>query len=335
MIPPPWFKKALEKPLLRYSTTARHTKEAPPQCTNLPKACKNVRSARRTKTDIGTEDSGTEQAPVVYRGVGDSKPILSGGRLLTGWQPYRNGIFSCDLRTLGLAGRPVWLLVMDGEAQVLARYPNHDPNDVHHGQWAYVAAVDGAQNKTEFHFGEDETHAWANPQRGRVHIHPYFDWGWNIVPIKAYSSETRTITLGNPVSYDLHLGDRYFVDNLFEELDAPGEWYRDPQTDTCPSRRPKRPTVTTRACSKASRSGSAPFALSAGCWAHGNRARAATWRCARTAARSRRPPNLAATRCAPAPTACAAGMAATGTTARRTSSPTGSRSPGSNRNASV
>jgi len=39
--------------------------------------------------------------------------------------------------------------------------------------------------------------------------------------------ETCVITLAKNTSYDLRVGDRYFVQNLFGELDSPGEWYLD------------------------------------------------------------------------------------------------------------
>ncbi|MBM3474686.1 MAG: hypothetical protein FJX75_15590 [Armatimonadetes bacterium] len=185
----------------------------------------------RETLKLGPEDSGTEQAPIVYRGVGDEKPILTGGKVLTGWREYEKGILWCDLKANELAGKPVSVFVFGGELQTLARYPNHDPQDPHQGTWAYVASVDGDDNRTSFHYGEDETHVWERPEDASVHIHPYFDWAWNIVKLAKHEPATRTLTMAGNVSYALHIGDRYFIDNLFEELDAPGEWFRDPRTE--------------------------------------------------------------------------------------------------------
>jgi hypothetical protein len=180
---------------------------------------------------LGPDDSGTEQAPIVYRGAAAEKPVLTVGKALTGWREYENGIVWCDLKANGLAGKAVSVLVCDGEVQTIARYPNFDPQDPHQGKWAFVASVDGNDNRTDFHYGEDETHAWEHPEDGRVHIHPYFDWAWNIVKLAGYDPATRTIRMGGNVSYALHIGDRYFIDNLMEELDAPGEWFGDPRTE--------------------------------------------------------------------------------------------------------
>lgn len=180
---------------------------------------------------FGAEDSGTEAGPIVWRGTGDEKPILSGGRELTGFRPYQGKVVWADLKAIGLAGARFSGLIFGGKQQVLARYPNLDPADPHGGQWAHVASVDGGENKRDFHYGEDEEHVWEHPEDGRVHIHPGYDWGWNIVPLAGYGAQTRLISLGQPVSYAIRVGDRYFIEGLMEELDAPGEWYLDPRTE--------------------------------------------------------------------------------------------------------
>ncbi len=180
---------------------------------------------------LGPDDSGTEQAPVVWRSAEPGKAILYGGKAVTGWRPYQGKILQSDLKANGLAGRRYQQLFFQGQRQVLARYPNLDPKDPHGGQWAFVAGVQGDEQRTEFSYGEDENHKWAHPADAQVHIFPYFDWAWNILPIAKVDFDQRKITLKGSVSYALHVGDRYFVDGLLEELDTPGEWYLDPYAD--------------------------------------------------------------------------------------------------------
>ena len=133
-----------------------------------------------------------------------------------------------------IADRP-WTfrqLFCGGERQTLARYPNVDPDDPHGGRWAHVAAVEGEENHTEFFYGSDESHAWDHPEDGQVAIFGGYDWAFRIVPLAGYVAEERKIVLGDRSWGPLRIGDRYFIEGLFEELDAPGEWYLDPRTET-------------------------------------------------------------------------------------------------------
>ena len=43
------------------------------------------------------EDSGTRDHPVTYQAYPGEKPILSGGRKITGWKPYKGKILQADV----------------------------------------------------------------------------------------------------------------------------------------------------------------------------------------------------------------------------------------------
>ncbi|MBM3473706.1 MAG: hypothetical protein FJX75_10600 [Armatimonadetes bacterium] len=181
---------------------------------------------------LGAEDSGTEGHPIIYRAYRDEKPSLVGARRVTGLKPYRGNILQCDLKGTPLEGVAFRQLFFRGERMTLARYPNVDPEDPHFGTWAYVLSVDGPSVKDHFTCTDDVIKDWTRVDQAQVCIHPAYGWAWNTVPVKSADRETKTITLGSNVSYNLVVGDRYFVQNLFEELDAPGEWYLDRATST-------------------------------------------------------------------------------------------------------
>ena len=181
---------------------------------------------------LTAEDSGTPDAPIVYRGVGPEKPRLVGGRALKGFKPYRGKIVQCDLKANGLAGKRFGQLFFKGTRQVLARTPNRDAKDVHGGRWAHVARAEGSDQHKEFFYDTDETHQWAHPQDGRVRIFGGYDWAFRIVPIAKHVPEEHKIVLKGQSWGPLRIGDRYIIEGLLEELDAPGEWHLDPRTDT-------------------------------------------------------------------------------------------------------
>jgi hypothetical protein len=70
-------------------------------------------------------DSGTKAAPVVYQAYATEQPVISGGIRLEklNWQPHRNGIFQAKVSD-ALQTEEIFV---NGERQILARYPNFDP----------------------------------------------------------------------------------------------------------------------------------------------------------------------------------------------------------------
>jgi len=178
---------------------------------------------------IGPEDSGTAEAPTRVAAFEAEHPRLVGGRPLTGWKPYRDGIWQSDLKALGLAGARFRQLFCNGERQVLARRPNLDPDDPHGGKWAYVEAAVETGSKSKFRYAEGDMRAWQDASSAELffyHAHNYYN---TIVRIASVDPGTRVATLAAD-TYEAIVGEgaeRYYVQNLLEELDAPGEWYLD------------------------------------------------------------------------------------------------------------
>ena len=181
---------------------------------------------------LGAEDSGTAEAPVVYRAFGGEKVILTGSRAVGGFRPHRGSILQASLKGTKLAGVAFRQLFFRGTRMVMARYPNVDPKDPHFGTWAHVLAPVRGHVKSRFRCTDDVIKNWTKVGHAQVCIHPAYGWGWNIVPVKSASRADATITLARNTSYDIRVGDRYFVQNLPEELDAPGEWVLDRDTAT-------------------------------------------------------------------------------------------------------
>lgn len=189
---------------------------------------------------LGPEDSGTPQAPIVWRSFENEKVVITGAQAVTGFEPWKDRIVVANLKGTALQDVVFRQLFFRGERQVMARYPNVDAADPHFGQWAYVLATDAAeptnqsvsdnvpQVKDRFTATSDVIKsAWSKIEQSEIAIHPAYGWAWDTLPVKSVDRENNIIQMGRPASYGLMIGDRYFVQNLLAELDAPGEWYLD------------------------------------------------------------------------------------------------------------
>lgn len=166
------------------------------------------------------EDSGRPGAPLVVQAYQAEQPIVSGGVRLTNldWKPFRDGIYQtsvpADLRTEEIFA--------NGERQILARYPNFDPA----AQYFDGFAADA--------ISKERAARWANPAEGYFHaMHPAL-WGgftWRITGKDALGEITKEGGWQNNRGGAVHPTIR-FVENIFEELDAPGEWFLDASTHT-------------------------------------------------------------------------------------------------------
>ncbi|HXR04259.1 MAG TPA: PDZ domain-containing protein [Verrucomicrobiae bacterium] len=166
------------------------------------------------------QDSGTKDAPVVFQNYQNEHPVISGGVRLEklDWQPYTNGIFQAqapaDLQTEEI--------FVNGERQVLARYPNFDPQ----AQYFDGFAADA--------ISPQRVARWADPEGGYYHaMHPalWGDFTWRITGKETNGGVQLEGGWQNNRGAAAHLQIR-FVENIFEELDAPGEWFLNSKTHT-------------------------------------------------------------------------------------------------------
>ncbi|GAB4023991.1 right-handed parallel beta-helix repeat-containing protein [Spirosoma koreense] len=142
---------------------------------------------------------------------------LNGGRKLTlRWQKSGNGRW-----TANVAGEPFEQLYVNGKKQVLARYPNYDSTArVFNGTAADAISRTRASR-------------WKNPAGGYLHAMHQHEWGDFHYRITGKTGDTLTYEGGwqNNRPMGIHKNQR-FVENIYEELDAPGEWFYDKATQT-------------------------------------------------------------------------------------------------------
>jgi hypothetical protein len=186
--------------------------------------------------ELAEADSGTADAPIVYRAALGENARIIGGRPITGFVPHRGSILETNVAGQGFKGIHFGQLYFDGKRQSMARYPNFDPKNPYGGGWAYVDGTPKAsladESRRTFQYKPQDVRNWSRPTDGQVFIFPSYNWWNHIIPIAALAPEKRTITLAAETSLGIRPGDRYYVQGLIEELDAPGEWCLDPRTET-------------------------------------------------------------------------------------------------------
>ncbi len=178
---------------------------------------------------LGPEDTGTAECPITYAAYPGERPELSGGRVLTGWQPYRDGIRSCSLKAQGLAGLRFRQLFYRGDRQTMARWPNRDPRRPRTGGFLYA---EERRSDGQLRYGAGAfPRQWARPTEVEVTIFPSYAWANPSIPLASLDAASRLIKLSRSPG-EIWDGNRFYIQNALEELDAPGEWYLDREAET-------------------------------------------------------------------------------------------------------
>lgn len=157
--------------------------------------------------------SGTSEAPFVLAGAPGARAVLSGAAALPAleWAPWKDGIWRARY-----TGQPFQRLWLGARMLVRARYPNVDPEQ---------AGFGGAADAT----ARERVARWQAPEHAVLHALHGLGWGGVQVPILGKRPDG-SLRYGEQVGNNRVMApserERY-VENVFEELDAPGEWFHD------------------------------------------------------------------------------------------------------------
>lgn len=157
--------------------------------------------------------SGSQEEPFVLEGAPGARAVLSGAVDLPAlrWQRWENGLWRA--RCQGRTFQRLWL----GQSPLVrARYPNAPP-----GQVRLAGAADATS--------PERVARWRDPEGAVLHALHGNGWGGVQVPIlgkNADGSLRYGAQVGNNRAMPPSPRERW-VDNVLEELDAPGEWFLD------------------------------------------------------------------------------------------------------------
>lgn len=215
---------------------------------------------REQAFELTAQDSGTAEAPIVYRGVANEPVRLVGGRSVTGFERVsdaavlarlnegaREHVRVADLRAQGITnfgelrsrgfGRPLTPahaeLFFHGQPMTLARWPNA-------GQWEQIAGFPESAGKGDdhggrigelpggFYYAGDRPRGWQRVDD--VWVHGYWAWDWanSYERVESIDLASRHVKTAPPHGlYGFRKGQRFYFLNVLEELDQPGEWFLD------------------------------------------------------------------------------------------------------------
>jgi hypothetical protein len=160
------------------------------------------------------EESGSEDAPYMIRAAQGEKVVISGGRSLDlKWKTYKGEILVAKVPK----GLTFSTLFVNGEKQIRARYPNYQ-EDV----YPFNGYAEDALSK-------EKISSWKHPAGGFIHALHTGKWGGMQYEITGKIGKDSLAYVGgwqNNRASAIHPTMR-FVENIFEELDSPKEWYLD------------------------------------------------------------------------------------------------------------
>ena len=167
------------------------------------------------------EDSGTEECPITYQTYPSESPILSGGRPIKAWKEGEDGLWFAEIPEVKEGDWYFNQLFVNAERRTRARIPNP----------GYYFRTARPLDAGGFYYKEDDLKEWENLED--VVIVLYHSWETSMHYISALDTENGIVKFKSPAPWTTGYWEkqqRYYVENVFEGLDAPGEWYLNRKT---------------------------------------------------------------------------------------------------------
>lgn len=175
------------------------------------------------------EDSGTEKMQITYQAMPGEKVMISGGKKITGWKKGKNGIWQTSIPEVKEGKWYFQQIWVNNNTRLRARTPNE-------GYYRVTGFPEGTPERynsrtKSFEFKEGDLNSkWTNLKDVVVIVYHY--WTDSHMPVESIDDEKNVVTFQctDPKQFSDSfsspwIGARYVVENVFEALDKPGEWY--------------------------------------------------------------------------------------------------------------
>ncbi len=196
---------------------------------------------------FGPQDSGTPLGPIIYAAAEGESPVFSGGRLLENLREGRHRgrrAWSAEVPWVKTEDRKFRQLFVNGRRGERTRWPREGYLRVrglpelsgpklerlkkkNPGFWSHL------QGNQCFQYKRGDLRNWRN--LSDIDAVVITGWVINRLPIKRLDKETRIVWFDRPskwMFYHEHsrkgtVFSDYWVENVYELLDSPGQWYLD------------------------------------------------------------------------------------------------------------
>lgn len=176
------------------------------------------------------QDSGSAQAPLRIVAYPQERPILSGGRRVTGWKAATVSDrlrWQADLAEVRAGQWDFRQLWVNGQRARRARHPNTGflsvaelPDVTQDTPWN--------QGQKRFRFRAGDLSCWPTLDAAEVVV--LNRWVESRLPVVRCDEKERLLEFSKRSVFRLDQGDPYYVEHCREALDAPGEWFLDRTT---------------------------------------------------------------------------------------------------------
>ena len=186
--------------------------------------------------EFSADDSGTRHAPITYAAYPGEKPILTGGVPITGWRKGAGPLWTTVVPEVKEGRWYFRSLFVDGQRAAPARTPNEggahfparptkpiDRKADPHGET-------NAACRQGLRYQDEQINRWSNLDDAIVVV--YHAWTTSRHHIASIDTAHKIVRFTNPSGWPIGWWDkpRYYVENIREALDAPGEFYLDRKT---------------------------------------------------------------------------------------------------------
>jgi hypothetical protein len=178
------------------------------------------------------DDSGMPQSPTVFRAAAGEVPVISGGRVITGWQVHDDTTWTVTLPEVARGAWTFSQLWVNGQRRFVPRFPAAGYARI--DRTLDVADSDAPLGRKRFGFAAGD----VDPQwlgRSEVELVMFHNWTVSRMRLAAVDAEERIATFSSPTRSVttgglFGKGRRFLVEGVAEQLSSPGQFHLDHTT---------------------------------------------------------------------------------------------------------